>query len=197
MADVAGNLILLVLMIGLVLSSLFARRLPISQMMKMLAAWALIFFAIFVLFSFRAEVKMVWERVKTEAGFGTQVQADGTVRITKSADGHFHIVADVNGHPVEFLVDSGATTTALSAEDAAKAGVRTPPLAFPVIVSTANGQVEMQRGRVERLTIGPIVRDDFGVLISDRLGGTNLLGMNFLSTLKGWRIEGDVMILTP
>ena len=195
MADVAGNLILLVLMIGLVLSSLFARRLPISQMMKMLAAWALIFLAIFVLFSFRAEVKMVWDRVKTEAGFGTQVQADGTVRITKSADGHFHIVADVNGHPVEFLVDSGATTTALSAADAAKAGVRTPQLAFPVIVSTANGQAEMQRGRVDRLAIGPIVRDDLGVLISDRLGGTNLLGMNFLSTLKGWRIEGDVMIL--
>ena len=197
MADVAGNLVLLVLMIGLVLSSLLARRLPMSQMMKMLAAWALIFLTIFVLFSFRAEVKMVWDRVKAEAGFGTQVQADGTVRITKSADGHFHIVADVNGHPVEFLVDSGATTTALSAADAAKAGIRTPQLAFPVIVSTANGQVEMQRGRVDRLTIGPIVRDDFGVLISDRLGGTNLLGMNVLSTLKGWRIEGDVMILTP
>lgn len=197
MGDLAGNLILLVLMMGLVLSSLFARRLPITQMLKMLAIWVLIFFLIFVAFSFRPEIKLLWDRLRSEAGSGAQVRPDGTVRLNKSPDGHFHIVADVNGYPVEFLVDSGATTTALSQADAQKAGVRQPSLAFPVIVSTANGQIEMQRGRIDRLTIGPIVRDDFGVLVSDRLGGTNLLGMNFLSTLKSWRIESDVMILVP
>jgi aspartyl protease family protein len=41
------------------------------------------------------------------------------------------------------------------------------------------------------------VRRDFGVLVSDQLGDINLLGMNFLSSLRGWRIEGDVMILEP
>ena len=195
MSQTTGNMIYLILLLVLIASSLAARRLPIYQLVKITLAWLLIFGCIFILFSFRAEIKQVWARVKAEAGAAPHVAANGPIQIQKSPDGHFHIAADVNGTPISFLIDSGATTTALSARDAAKAGVDTSDLAFPVIVSTANGQVQMRRARIARFAIGPIVRRDFGVLVSDQLGDTNLLGMNFLSSLRGWRIEGDVMIL--
>ena len=55
----------------------------------------------------------------------------------------------------------------------------------------------MQRARLERLNVGPIKRQDFPVLVSDTLGDTNLLGMNLLNTLKGWRVEGDTLVLNP
>lgn len=197
MSDHIGSLIYLVLLVVLVGSSLVARRIPIAQTLRMIVAWALIFITLFVLFTYRAEFLMIWNRVKAEVGGGPQVQSDGSVRITKSPDGHFHIAALVNGKTISFLVDSGATTTALSADAAALALVQPTEMAFPVIVQTANGATEMRRARLDQLRIGPIVRRDFPVLVSEHLGDTNLLGMNFLSSLKGWRIEGNILILEP
>ncbi len=197
MSNQTGSLIYLVLLVVLVASSLFVRRLPFGQTIRMMLAWALIFITLFVVFTYRAEFALTWERVKAEAGSEPSVSADGSVRLQKSPDGHFHVSADVNGQPISFLIDSGATTTAISGETARRVGVQAPQMAFPVIVQTANGSVAMQRARLTRLVIGPIVREDFPVLVSDQLGSTNLLGMNFLSSLRGWRIEGDVMVLNP
>lgn len=197
MSNTMGNMIYLVILLVLIGSSLAARSLPIRQLVKMTLAWALIFFVIFLIFSFRTDIKLLWARVQAEAGGAPEVTASGNIRIQKSPDGHFHIAADVNGTPVSFLIDSGATTTALSAAQAANSGLEAADLAFPVIVSTANGQVQMRRARIARFRVGPIVRTDFPILVSDQLGDTNLLGMNFLSSLRSWRIEGDVMILEP
>jgi aspartyl protease family protein len=55
----------------------------------------------------------------------------------------------------------------------------------------------MHRARIKRITVGPIVREDFPVLVADNLGDANLLGMNFLSTLKGWRVEAGELVLNP
>jgi aspartyl protease family protein len=91
---------------------------------------------------------------------------------------------------VRFLVDSGATTTSISAETARRAGIE-PSSGIPAIVRTANGTITVQRGRAERLAIGHIVRDDLAVHISEGFGETNVLGMNFLSSLSGWGVEGQ------
>jgi aspartyl protease family protein len=66
-----------------------------------------------------------------------------------------------------------------------------------VIVDTANGSVEAKRGRIESLRVGPIQRSDFPVLVSDSFGDTNVVGMNFLSTLQSWRVDGNILILNP
>lgn len=197
MSDQTGSLIYAVLLLVLVASSLFARRLPIGDTLKMALTWALIFGAIFVVFTFRSDLKIVWDRVAVELGLRDGVQADGTLRVPRDDGGHFSVTATVNGQDVRFMIDSGATTTSMSGAAARSAGVDVSEDGFPVVVETANGTAEMRRARIGRLSVGPIKRQDFPVLVSDTLGDTNLLGMNFLDTLKSWRVEGDTLVLNP
>jgi aspartyl protease family protein len=62
-------------------------------------------------------------------------------------------------------------------------------------VQTANGVVTVQRGRAESMKVGPIERSDVAVHISDAFGDMNVIGMNFLSTLSGWGVEGRTLVL--
>jgi aspartyl protease family protein len=181
----------------LVGSSLIARRMPIARTLKMLLMWVAIFGAAFVLFLFRDEGRAIWQRAKADVG-GNVIEVSGsTTRIRKSDDGHFHVRARVNGTPVNFLIDSGATTTTLSAARAADAGLQ-PSGGFPVMVQTANGTVEAQRARIATLVVGSIQQQDAPAHIGgEGLGETNLLGMSFLSSLKSWRVEGAILILEP
>lgn len=194
--DQTANLIWGVVCLMLVASSLAARRLPMAQTLKMALAWVAIFAGIFALFSFRYEFQKVWNRMAAEFT-GSSLGADGTMRLRAGDGGHYFVDAEVNGRSVRFMVDSGATTTTLSIDSARYAGVEIDTTGFPVMVQTANGTVEARRGRVARLEVGPIVRTNFPVLISDTLGDDNLIGVNFLSTLKAWRVEGNELVLNP
>ncbi len=181
----------------MVTSGLFARKLPIGQTLKFAGAWIGIFAAGFVLFSFRGEAGGVWQRLTADFNPSAPRVKDGTVRIAKGDDGHFHVNSQINGRSVSFLIDSGATTTALSVGSAQTGGVEVSQSGFPVSIDTANGSTTARRARIAALTIGPIVREDFPVLVSESFGDENLLGMDFLSSLKGWRVEGETMVLNP
>lgn len=191
------SLIWAVVMLVLVGSSLLSRRLPIGQTLKMAMAWIGIFAFGFLIFSFRGEFQGVWNRIKAEAIPGGTVAEDGTLRLRADESGHYFVDAEVNGRATRFMVDSGATTTTMSLDAARAANVAVDETGFPVISQTANGLSESRRARVERLRVGPIVRDDFPIHVSETLGDTNLIGMNFLSSLKGWRVEGREMVLNP
>lgn len=195
--DDTAQMIYLGIAAMLVASSLFARRLPVGQVLKMTLAWLAIFGVAFVLFTFRGEAGAVWKRVKAELSPGGTTDTNGTVTIRKGEDGHFWMDVEMNGKPIRLMVDSGATTTALSAETARAMGIEVPEDGFPVIIGTANGDVEARRARVARLRVGPIERTDFPVIVSESFGDTNVIGMNFLSTLDGWRVQNDELLLNP
>lgn len=180
----------------LVGSGLFARRLPVGATLKMALAWVGIFAVGFVLFAMRDDFVRIWNRV-TMAATGESREAGGAVRIPISEDGHFHVVADVNGRPVRFLVDSGATITAMSRDAAIAAGVTIDSTGFPVAIDTANGTVMARRGRIAQMAIGGIATENHAITVSEELGDTNLLGMNWLSTLDSWRVEGSTLVLQP
>ena len=61
----------------------------------------------------------------------------------------------------------------------------------------ADGTVAAQRGRAERVSIGTITTEDLGVVVSPAFAGLDVLGMNFLSRLGSWRVEGRTLILEP
>jgi aspartyl protease family protein len=179
----------------LVGSSLVARRMPINQWLKMLLAWVAIFAVAFVLFLFRDEGRAILARANVELAGDTGKTVGSTLRITKRDDGHFWVRANVNGKPIRFLIDSGATVTTLTPQSAASAGVE-PQGAFPVLVETANGTVEARRAQIETLAIGPITQRNAAAQIGGAdMGETNLLGMTFLSSLRSWRVEGNILIL--
>ena len=95
------------------------------------------------------------------------------------------------------LVDSGATVTALSIETADASGLRPDHSPFPMIIQTANGSIRAQTATVPELRIGNIVARDLPVVTSPAFGDMDVVGMNFLSRLKSWRVEGRTLILTP
>ncbi|MBW8743193.1 MAG: TIGR02281 family clan AA aspartic protease [Sphingomonas sp.] len=97
----------------------------------------------------------------------------------------------------KLLVDSGATITALSVDTAEAAGLVPEKSPFPIILKTANGAVAARTARVATLRIGNVVARDLPVVVSPSFGDTEVIGMNFLSKLKSWRVEGDTLILEP
>ncbi len=193
-----GQLVYALMGLALVAMSLSARRLPLGETVKMILAWIAIFAVLFVLFSFRAEFKQIWNRVTADfAGTANQSVRGTNVEITRGDDGHYSVIALINGNKVPFLIDSGATITSMSADSAADAGVVFDRDSFPVIVDTANGRASSWRADPQTLRVETVVMDDVTILVMDTLGDTNLLGMNFLDRLKSWRVEGDKMILEP
>ncbi|WP_373487108.1 TIGR02281 family clan AA aspartic protease [Blastomonas sp.] len=192
------SLIYSLLLLVLVGSALISRTLPIGQTLKMAMGWVGIFALLFLLVSFRPEMKMIWSRVTGELGIDSGPQIVGApMNLRKNSDGHFWVDASVNGQSVRFMVDSGATFTALSAASAQRANVARDDFSMKMMINTANGTIAADRGTVADMRVGSLQMSDHAVVIADAFGDTNVLGMNFLSELQGWRVEGDTMILTP
>jgi aspartyl protease family protein len=185
-----GVYILMAMM--LVLGSLMARREPAAKLVKMALSWAVIFAAGFVLFTFRDDFGYLAERLKAEA-IGTPVTEGRITRIPMAIDGHFWVRASLNGRETRFLVDSGATMTTIDRATANAAGVEVSPRADQ-FVRTGNGIIRVSSGRADELAIGDIVRHDVALQVADN-DDLNVLGMNYLSTLSRWGVEGRWLIL--
>ncbi|MFN0044839.1 MAG: TIGR02281 family clan AA aspartic protease [Sphingorhabdus sp.] len=182
----------------LLISSLVARRMPLNQVAKMALAWVAIFFALFAIFSFRTEFQTIWERVKSDfAGTSNQSVNAQTIEIKRRDDGHYWLQLEVNGKAVPFLIDSGATTTAINENTAIETSIDVDRSGYPVIISTANGRVTAKRGTIQTILIGPHRIEKHPVVVSESFGDTNVLGMNFLDGMKSWKVEGNVMTLQP
>jgi aspartyl protease family protein len=194
--DSALSFIYLVGVLVLVVSALMVRRIPIGQGLKMFAGWVLIFLAAFVAFALKDDFMALGKRVLTESrGEGQVVAVGKEMRIRKSMDGHFWVNGEINGRKIRFLVDSGATVTSISTGTAALADI--VPSGLPAVVQTANGTVQVGRARAERLKVGSIERRNIAVHVSEAFGPMNVLGMNFLSSLSSWGVEGQWLVLRP
>ena len=192
MTDRTGDAVYYVMAIVLVLSSAIAMRLPLGKAVKMALAWVLIFAAAFALFAFRSDFTAVGQRLKAEA-LGSAIVSGKDVRIPMAEDGHFWVDASVNGRASRFLVDSGASTTTISRTLAEQA--RVPDTGSHIVVDTANGPAPATQAYADRLEVQSISRTDFPIDINNR-DETNVLGMNFLSSLRGWRVEGNYLVLS-
>jgi aspartyl protease family protein len=111
-------------------------------------------------------------------------------------DGHYWVSGTVNGVEARFLIDSGASFTALSEDLAHKAGLAMDPMRM-AILHTANGTVNAGRSSVAELAVGPLRTRDLPVVVSANFGDVNVLGMNFLSKLKSWKVAGGELVLEP
>jgi aspartyl protease family protein len=178
----------------LVLGTLMTRREPAAKLFTMALAWVAIFAAGFVLFTFRDNLGWVAQRLKAEA-VGTPVTQGRETRIPMAIDGHFWVDAKLNGREVKFLVDSGATTTTIDRKTAEAAGV---PVSTrkDLYVRTGNGIVRVASGRADELTVGGITRRNVALEIADN-DDLNVLGMNYLSSLSRWGVEGRWLVLVP
>lgn len=132
-----------------------------------------------------------------EAGLPRQEVSGGETRIPMARDGHFWIDALVNGAPVRFMVDTGATLTAVSQSTAKAAGLEPRSGGLPVRLTTANGTVSAELTSIGEIRFGNVRAEGLDAVIAPNLGPMNVIGMNFLSRLQGWRVEGRTLILVP
>lgn len=132
-----------------------------------------------------------------EFGLPEQVVQGGETRVRLANDGHFWLRVDVNGVKAPFLVDTGATLTAVSGPLAREAKLTARPGGLPVRVVTANGTVTAELTTIDRLRFGNIEASGIDAVIAPNLDGTNVVGMNLLSRLASWRVEGDTLVLVP
>ena len=188
-----GVYILMAIM--LLLGTLMSRREKPARMLTMMLAWISIFGGGFVLFTFRDDLGYVAQRLRSEAT-GEPVTEGREVRIPMAIDGHFWVDARLNGQDVKFLVDSGATMTTIGTETARAAGIEVNPQRNQV-VRTGNGIIKVATGRADMLEVGPIERRDMNLHIAGTDADLNVLGMNFLSSLQRWGVEGRWLVLQP
>ena len=130
-------------------------------------------------------------------GAPAQTVEGGETRIPLGPDGHYWITARLNGTRLRLMVDTGATVTAISQDVAEAAGIEPDPLRPEAEVETANGKVTAAPARIASLRFGSIAAQDLDAIVMPGEDGPNVIGMNFLTRLKGWRVEDGVLILTP
>ena len=115
-----------------------------------------------------------------------------------ASDGHFWVTAEVNGRALEFLIDTGATFTGIGRDAAADVGVKPDPGKAPLELQTANGVIIATLGKADTLRFGNIEVRGLPVAVPQNTADdTQVIGMNLLSQLASWRVEGDQLILVP
>lgn len=176
---------------------LIARRVPGLRALISLASWAAVLMLLVVAVGQRQTFDPYVARAMQFLQLEDQRVEGGETRIRMSPDGHFWIRARIGAIEQRMLVDSGATVTALSTDTAAAAGLSVGDGIVPVLLTTANGTIRAQQAQVGEMRLGNIVARDLPVVVSPAFGNVNVVGMNFLSRLKSWRVEDNVLILVP
>ena len=120
---------------------------------------------------------------------------DGSASIAKSGDGHFWADAQVDGHPVHFLIDTGATAVALTAADARNLGIDPDGLSYTYTVMTANGPGRAARVKLGVVSVGNAQVLDVDAFVIDKGLQTSLLGMTYLGRLSKFEASQDAMVL--
>jgi len=185
---------------ALLLVNLLARRVPLIGLAVRIACWGIIAVLLIGAIQQRSLFDPYFARLSRFLQLDTpdEQQVSGKeLRIPMARDGHFWVRARVNGVERRLLIDSGATITALSVDTAEAAGLRPERSPLPVVLKTANGAVAAQTSTIGTLRIGNIVARHLPVVVSPSFGDTEVIGMNFLSKLKSWRVENNVLILEP
>jgi aspartyl protease family protein len=119
---------------------------------------------------------------------------DGSIQLDRKADGHFYADVRINGNFVHMLVDTGASSIALSRDDARMAGLATSIGMNDVVGEGADGAVHGEYVRLDRVELGPLSTEGLDAVVLSS-GQQSLLGQSFLSKFKTVQIEGDRMVL--
>ena len=173
------------------------QRIPvIGRLIRVVFSLGLLAFLIFVVLQ-QAPYQPELARLTQSLGLDDQQVAGKELRVRMSPDGHFWALASVNGIQRRMLIDSGATVTAVSSQTAREAKIDAGTGIAPVVLRTANGAARAETGSIDELRVGNIVARNLKVVTSPGLGNLDVLGMNFLSKLESWRVEGRTLILVP
>ena len=166
------------------------------QHLRHAAIWVVIVAVLALGFAYRDLFIGAGRRLQVAFSPGAPVATgDHELAIPQDAGGAFMILAKVNGQPVRFLVDTGASDTVLSPDDARRLGVNLDALTFDRGSETANGVGHGAAYAAQTFEIGPIHLDNVRMTINQAPMSTSLLGMSALGRLESFEVRGDKLVL--
>lgn len=136
-----------------------------------------------------------WHDSRQRASLVAYTADSGELVIPRSRDGHFYVAGEVNHQPVRFLVDTGATSVAVTQALASRAQL---PEGRPIVLTTASGNAKGRLVRDVPIKVGPLVNNDTAVTVGLHADQDDiaLLGQSFLRHFDV-RITSDRMVLSP
>ncbi|SEO68169.1 aspartyl protease family protein [Salinihabitans flavidus] len=139
----------------------------------------------------------LWDDIRSTARPTQAVFADeGRIEIPRRIDGHYYLTLTINGAPVEFVVDTGASDMVLSRRDAARAGLDPEALNFTGRALTANGEVRTAPVRLDEVRAGRYVDRGVPARVNGGALDRSLLGMSYLHLFEQITITGGKLVLT-
>ncbi|OBY27013.1 retropepsin-like aspartic protease family protein [Leisingera sp. JC1] len=186
-----GRFIYLIVLLVAVGSWVFVQnRQSIGKTLQMFAVWGFIFLGVIASYG-------LWEDIRQTVRPQQSVATDaGRVEVPRSPDGHYYLTLEVNGAPVEFLVDTGASQVVLNERDALSAGIDTGSLAYLGRASTANGEVRTASVWVDEISLGGITDKNLRVWVNQGELEQSLLGMGYLQRWSSIEIRNGALVLT-
>ena len=181
-------MVILFLLIGA--GFLFGNREKLSTTLMQAAIWVLVFCGVLIAYGFK-------DTLQQQFVPSLAVQSDGEFEIVRANDRHFHLTLKVNGVPIKFIVDTGASDIVLTREDAERTGVNMDSLAFLGRASTANGTVKTASTVLDEVVLGDRVDRDVLASVNGGEMFGSLLGMSYLNQFSEISIRGDRLILKP
>ncbi|PCJ95818.1 MAG: TIGR02281 family clan AA aspartic protease [Hyphomicrobiales bacterium] len=176
------------------------RGTSVSKNIRHAGIWLGLAASLLVGYSYKDDARAMFARVAggLVPGMAFTSHSDNSVIITRGQRGHYSVRALINDVPIDMLVDTGASSVVLSAQDAARAGYDLNTLAFTLPVQTANGEAFVSVTRIERIEIGSInIENVAGAIAQPGKLGQSLLGISFLDRLSSYEFSGQNLTLRP
>tara|TARA_R110002111_G_scaffold8423_1_gene31015 strand:- start:116 stop:694 length:579 start_codon:yes stop_codon:yes gene_type:complete len=188
--DQTANLIYLSILGGVLLMSyLMASRMNLGKTLQQAGIWVLIFMGAIAVIG-------MWSDIQNTLMPKQAMIGENTIVLPRERDGHYYLTLDVNGVPVNFVVDTGATQVVLTQQDAARIGIDMGALAYLGIANTANGTVRTAAVRLDTVTLGTMRDTRVRAVVNDGQMDGSLLGMTYLSRFDSITIKDNQLILT-
>jgi aspartyl protease family protein len=181
---------LVVLVVAIGGSYLISNRKNLGKTLQQAMIWVLIFLGVIASIG-------LWDDIRQTAqpSFASVI-ADNQIKLRRAADGHYYVTSLVNGAPVRFMVDTGASDIVLTQSDARKAGIDPDALSYLGSASTANGEVRTAPIRLDSLRIGPIEDTGLRAVVNRGEMEQSLLGMSYLQRFESVAFSGGFLVLT-
>lgn len=189
-SDQIGSLAYLALLLVAVAGWFVAsNRQSLNKVAQQTAIWLFIFLGAIVAVG-------LWMDIRDDILPQHSVAMDGqTIEVPRAADGHYYLTVEVNGMPLRFVVDTGASQVVLTQEDAARVGVDLETLIYSGRASTANGVVETAPVRLDHVALGGIEDRDVRAVVNRGAMEQSLLGMSYLGRYARIEIAGGTLVL--
>ncbi|MFT7145924.1 MAG: aspartyl protease family protein [Yoonia sp.] len=169
-------------------SAIVAGRSNMGKIAQQAAIWALIFVGVVGAYG-------LWEDISRDVNPRQALVDGGTIAVPRGFDGHYRLTLDINGTPVSFIVDTGASQVVLSQRDAARIGLDPAGLVYSRSANTANGVVRTAPVILDQVALEGIADRDIAAVVNGGEMDTSLLGMTYLGLYNRIEITNGELVL--